>query len=90
MLTGVGYIASECGAITGIAWFSYVSKHWKDYMLILLVFQLIFSFATLYLPESPVFLYAKGRVQESEDVMLWIAKQNGKDIKTFGFSKLAH
>ena len=46
-----------------------------------IVMQCFCVLVTIWLPESPDFFYAKGRYEESKQVLIRIAKYNGVDVK---------
>ena len=58
-------------------YFLYVTKDWRYWYLGITVIQLVIIAGLLWLPESPDFLFAKGRFAESRDVILRIARFNG-------------
>ena len=59
-------------------YFMYISNDWRYWYYMVLVIQVIVIIGLLWLPESPDFLFAKGRFAESRDVILYIARFNGR------------
>ena len=63
-------------------YFLYISKNWRYWFYAVVVVQVFVLLGLLWLPESPDFLYAKGKFAESREVILRIAKFNGRDTVT--------
>ena len=62
-------------------YFLFVTKDWRYWYYGVIVIQLVIIAGLVWLPESPDFLFAKGRFEESREVLHKIAKFNGKDVK---------
>ena len=63
-------------------YFFYVTKDWRYWYYCINVLQVIIIIGVIWLPESPDFLFAKGRFNESKDVLFYIAKYNGKQVES--------
>jgi hypothetical protein len=73
----------EVAAVMGIIYFSMISKYWQPYIIVILILQVMVAFASMLLPESPVFYFAKGKETESKNEILKFAKKNGKEMEDF-------
>jgi hypothetical protein len=63
-----------------VLYFLYMTKQWKPWFYGVILFQIIILLGHIWLPESPEFLFAKGRFEESEMVCVRMAKFNGKSL----------
>mmetsp|Transcript_34182 Transcript_34182/g.42266 ORF Transcript_34182/g.42266 Transcript_34182/m.42266 type:complete len:103 (+) Transcript_34182:604-912(+) len=59
----------------------YLSKYWQPWFISAAVLETAALIGLALVPESPEFLYAKGRFDEAEKVMLEIAKFNGVHLE---------
>ena len=59
-------------------YFLYLTKDWRYWYYGIIILQIFVIIGLFWLPESPDFLFAKGRFAESRDVILQIAAYNGK------------
>lgn len=59
-------------------YFYYLTRDWRYWFYVVTVVQVIVILGLCWLPESPDFLFAKGRFLESRNVILRIARFNGK------------
>ena len=57
-----------------------ITKHWQGWYIMGLTIQVINIFGYLWMPESPEFLFAKGRFDEAKEVLLWISKVNRRPV----------
>jgi len=57
-----------------VFYFLVITKHWQGWYLFGFAMQILIIIGLLWMPESPEFLFAKGRFEESKIVLLWIAK----------------
>ena len=78
-IAGYGVIDGGVVAIL-VMYFWFVSKDWEPWYLMCILIQIGIIVGLLWLPESPDFLYAKGRYDESKEVLMRIAKWNGAKI----------
>ena len=63
-----------------VFYFLVITKHWQGWYVMGLVLQILILIGYLWMPESPEFLFAKGRFEESKQVLLWMARVNRRDI----------
>lgn len=63
-----------------VVYFLYITKYWQGWYWFGLGLQVIILFGMLWLPESPEFYFAKGRFDEAKDVLLKIARINGRPV----------
>ena len=63
-----------------VGYFLYITKYWQYWYIGCTVMQVLAIVGFLWLPESPEFYFAKGRFQESKQVLLQIASINGRPI----------
>ena len=69
-------IAAAIEALTLLVvglYFLFITKDWRYWYLGVNVIQVFLIFGIIWLPESPDFLFAKGRFDESKEVLLRIA-----------------
>lgn len=59
-------------------YFLYLTKDWHYWYYGIIILQVVVIIGLFWLPESPDFLFAKGRFAESREVILQIADFNGK------------
>ena len=55
----------------------YITKYWQPWFVSAAILETVALLGLLMVPESPEFLYAKGRYEEAEQVVIDIAKFNG-------------
>ena len=55
-----------------------------------LLVTFLFALSIFVLPESPRWLFSKGKLEEAERVLKWIGKLNGKDTSLVVFEKHSH
>ena len=60
-----------------VVYFLYITKYWQPWYIFCTVLQILIILGMLWLPESPEFYFAKGRFEESKQVLLRIASVNG-------------
>ena len=63
-------------------YFLYLTRDWRIWFYGVILIQVFVIFGLFWLPESPDFLFAKGRFAESRDVILRIAQFNGRTSVT--------
>ena len=63
-----------------VFYFYFITKFWEPWYYMCLAIQVWVILGLLWLPESPDFLYAKGRYDESKEVLLRMAKFNNSKI----------
>ena len=59
-------------------YFLYITKDWRYWYAVITAIQVVIIVGLFWLPESPDFLFAKGRFAESRDVIMRIAHFNGR------------
>ena len=57
-----------------------ITKHWQGWYIMGLTMQVVNIIGYLWMPESPEFLFAKGRFEEAKAVLLWISKVNRRSV----------
>lgn len=96
VVLGIGATIDGLTLLFAALYFLYVTKDWKYWYYGVSVLQIIVIIGLFWLPESPDFLFAKGRFAESRDVILRIAKFNGRgdvvtpDVICFGGHRPEH
>ena len=60
-----------------VAYFYFITKYWQPWYVMCFFVQIWVILGLFWLPESPDFLYAKGRYDESKAVLMRMAKFNG-------------
>ena len=76
----VGQIIEGLTVATLILYFMYISKEWQYWYYVGLMMQTLIIIGMIWLPESPEFYFAKGRFEESKQVLLRIAAINKRHI----------
>jgi hypothetical protein len=67
-------------------YFLYVTKDWRYWYYMITVVHICIIAGVVWLPESPDFYYAKGRFRESIDVLMIIARFNGRTVSREQFN----
>ncbi|XP_034538033.1 solute carrier family 22 member 15 [Notolabrus celidotus] len=86
-----GTLASMSFAI-GIALFGalgYFIQPWRSLATAANSFGVLFFMLTLPLPESPRWLYCQGQTQQAEEVLRYMAQQNGKAVPNLMLQRVA-
>ncbi|KAM3933953.1 solute carrier family 22 member 15 isoform 1-T2 [Leptodactylus fuscus] len=84
----VGSLASLCFAL-GIAQFAligYFVRWWRVLALVVNVQGVAILLLSLWIPESPRWLYAQGRLREAQDALLFLGRWNRSKPKPFTLS----
>mmetsp|Transcript_22586 Transcript_22586/g.27927 ORF Transcript_22586/g.27927 Transcript_22586/m.27927 type:complete len:296 (-) Transcript_22586:148-1035(-) len=63
-----------------VLYFMYITKDWQYWQMIGAALQFCIIVGMIWAPESPEFYFAKGRFEESKQVLLRIASVNGRSI----------
>ena len=74
------FINNRFFTLLTLAYFRYWSKSWLHWNSVAIAMQCFVVITSIWLPESPDFFYAKGRYEESKQVLIGIAKCNGVDV----------
>lgn len=61
-----------------VIYFLYITKYWQGWYWFGFVMQVLVIIGMLWLPESPEFFFAKGRFEESKEVLMYMARFNGR------------
>ena len=79
----IGYFGIFDGAAVAIIvfYFYFITKYWEPWFFMCIGIQVWVFSGLIWLPESPDFLYAKGRYDESKLVLMRMAKFNGVKIR---------
>ena len=75
-------IDSLCVALL-VFYFLYITKYWQGWYGLGALMQILIIVGLLWMPESPEFYFAKGRFEQSKNVLLKIAKVNRKHDVTY-------
>ena len=67
-------------SLFAVVFFRYLSKSWVAWNWLTIVIQCIVIVGLSLIPESPDFYFAKGRYEESKQIVLRIAEFNGADV----------
>ena len=59
----------------------YITKYWQPWFVSAAILETAALLGLLLVPESPEFLYAKGRYDEAEQVVMEIARFNGYTLQ---------
>ena len=78
-IAGFGVIDGGCVALL-ILYFVFITKDWEPWYIMCVCLQTWVLLGMFWLPESPDYLYAKGRYTECKEVLLKMAKINGNDV----------
>lgn len=66
-------------AMLGVFYFALISNHWFYYIFIGYLMQIVGTICCFWLPESPKYLFKKGKVEATVEVLRSMAKFNGAD-----------
>jgi len=75
--------------IIGAFFFTFISKNAYVFSAFGYLFQIITFFLTLLLPESPVYLFFQGRIEEGKISLERLAYLNGKHLD-FNYADFEH
>ena len=81
-LVGCLCVSLDCMTmIYATIYFMFISQY-SIYWEYFAVFQnlVALSLVLLYVPESPKWLYEKGRFKEAKDALMYLARRNGVDV----------
>ncbi|XP_075971307.1 carcinine transporter-like [Anticarsia gemmatalis] len=82
LISNVAFAVFYSFSATVLPWISLACGHWKTICLVTSLPLLVGVAAKLFLPESPMWLLSKGRVDETIDKILLVARMNKKKIPT--------
>ena len=72
-----------------MVYFRFISKDWLPFQIFAVITTVLCVIGTYFIPESPKFLYGKGRYDESRQTLYLIRRFNfrsqGKDVESFRF-----
>mmetsp|Transcript_3881 Transcript_3881/g.4551 ORF Transcript_3881/g.4551 Transcript_3881/m.4551 type:complete len:126 (-) Transcript_3881:671-1048(-) len=79
-LIGSLYFSAETiTAMLGVFYFALISKHWFGYIFIGYCMQIVGTICCYFLPESPKYLFKKGSLEATVQVLKQMARTNGTD-----------
>ena len=71
------FTAETTTALLGVAYFALISKHWFYYIFIGYLMQIVGTVCCYWMPESPKYLFKKGKIEATVQVIKSMAKSNG-------------
>lgn len=72
----------------GLAWIVVPTLGWRWLFAIPAISAVIILFIRLYIPESPRFLLVKGKTEQATQVLMQVARENGRDLPDFQLKPL--